>query len=132
MLEVLRRLGYLDDELNDDFSRAVRRFVSMPENSYWLRKNCKAMPKRTDTKEQVMAKLRRAFLSDDTSGQWRVWRVNPGFRHVARASPGGLSSKAECRPECRPEYPEYSDGNNDGTLRRYIERWSYGCEYLIH
>ena len=120
VLEVLRRLGYLDDELNDDFSRAVRRFVSMPENSYWLRKNCKAMPKRTDTKEQVMAKLRRAFLSDDTSGQWRVWRVNPGFRHVARASPGGLSSKAECRPE----YPEYSDGNNDGNsaeIHREVE-----------
>ncbi|CAE6969029.1 KIN10 [Symbiodinium sp. CCMP2592] len=67
VLEVLRRLGYLDDEVNNDFSRAVRRFVSQPENKYWLRKNCRAMPDDTDTKEQVMAKLRRAFLSHDTS-----------------------------------------------------------------
>ncbi|CAE7318076.1 unnamed protein product [Symbiodinium necroappetens] len=80
VLEVLRRLGYLDEELNNDFSQAVDTFVRMPENKYWLRKNCKAMPVPTDTKEQVIAKLRRAFLSNDTSGQWRV---GPGFEDVA-------------------------------------------------
>jgi len=71
VLEVLRRMGYLDEEFSNDLSEALLTFVSLPENSYWLRKNCKAMPDPTDTAEDVVVKLRRAFLSHDTSGQWR-------------------------------------------------------------
>ncbi|CAE7216472.1 unnamed protein product [Symbiodinium microadriaticum] len=71
VLEVLRRMGYLDEEFSNDLAEALLTFVSMPANSYWLRKNCKAMPDPSDTPEDVVLKLRRAFLSHDTSGQWR-------------------------------------------------------------
>ncbi|CAE7754691.1 unnamed protein product, partial [Symbiodinium sp. CCMP2456] len=71
VLEVLRRMGYLDEEFSNDLAEALLTFVSMPENSYWLRKNCKAMPDPSDTPEDVLVKLRRAFLSHDTSGHWR-------------------------------------------------------------
>ncbi|CAE6969018.1 unnamed protein product [Symbiodinium sp. CCMP2592] len=108
--EVLHRMGYLDEEFSNDLSEALLTFVSMPENSYWLRKNCKAMPDPTDTAEDVVEKLRRAFLSHDTSGQWR------------RAP--------DMRPELlRAGFLRKQHGDQSAVadaMRRYIER--YGLE----
>ena len=70
--EALTRMGYLDDLLNADLPEALLTFTNMPRNKLVLRKYCNALPSPTDTVAEVKHKLREAFMSHDSSGQWRV------------------------------------------------------------
>ena len=70
--EALRRLGYMDDDMNADLQEAMFVFVNAPTNKYTLRKPLDALPSRTDTAAEVEDKLRHAFLSHRTDGQWRI------------------------------------------------------------
>ena len=70
--QALRRLGFLDDDLNADLQEAMLVFVNGPTNKYSLRKPLDALPSPTDTAAEVEDKLRYAFLSHRTDGQWRV------------------------------------------------------------
>ena len=70
--EALTRMGYLDELFNTDLPEALLTFTNMPRNKLVLRKYCNALPYPTDTAADVEHKLRRAFMSHDTSGNWRV------------------------------------------------------------
>ncbi|CAE7346857.1 unnamed protein product [Symbiodinium sp. CCMP2592] len=68
--EALRRLGYMDDDLNTDLQEAMLMFVNASKNKYNLRKPLDALPSPTDTAAELEDKLRYAFLSHSTDGQW--------------------------------------------------------------
>ncbi|CAE7486073.1 unnamed protein product [Symbiodinium sp. CCMP2456] len=70
--QALRRLGYLDDDMNADLQEAMLVFVNAPKNKCNLRKRLDAIPSATDTAAEVENKLRYAFLSHLTDGQWHV------------------------------------------------------------
>ena len=68
--QALRRLGYVDDDLNTDLQEAMFVFVNASKNKYNLRKPLDALPSPTDTAAELEDKLRYAFLSHLTDGQW--------------------------------------------------------------
>ena len=70
--QALSMMGYLDYKLNADVAEAMLTFVNIPENKLNLRKYCDALPSPDDSASSVLAKLRRAFLSHATRGQWRL------------------------------------------------------------
>ena len=70
--QALSMMGYLDYKLNADVAEAMLTFVNVPDNKLNLRKRCDALPLPGDSASSVLAKLRRAFLSHATDGQWRV------------------------------------------------------------
>ncbi|CAE7203122.1 unnamed protein product [Symbiodinium sp. CCMP2456] len=70
--QALRRLGYMDDDMNTDLREAMFVFVNAPKSKYNLRKPLDALPSATDTAAEVEDKLRHAFLSNRTDGQWRI------------------------------------------------------------
>ncbi|CAE7538587.1 unnamed protein product [Symbiodinium sp. CCMP2592] len=70
--QALRRLGYMDNDMNADLQEAMLVFVNAPTNKYNLRKPLDVLPSPTDTAAEVEDKLRYAFLSHRTNGQWRV------------------------------------------------------------
>ena len=70
--EALRRMGYMDGSFNSDLPEALFVFVNRPEHKSTLRKTFEALPVPTDTAVDVEQKLRHAFLSNLTDGQWIV------------------------------------------------------------
>ena len=68
---VLRKLGYLDANLNKELSEAMLVFCNNAMNKHVLRK-LDALPSEADTASAVEALLRQAFLSQESSGQWHV------------------------------------------------------------
>ena len=69
--DALRRLGYLDDDLNYDLAEALFCFINAPLNKQLLRKSG-FLPPSGATKHDVVKKIRAAFLSHDHSGQWNI------------------------------------------------------------
>ena len=72
VVQALSMMGYLDYKSNADVAEAMLTFVNMPENKHRLRKYCDALPSSEDTISDVSEKLRQAFLSHGTDGQWRL------------------------------------------------------------
>ena len=68
--QALRRLGHIDDHLNADLWEAMLVFVNASKNKYNLRKPLDSLPSATDTAAELEDKLRYAFLSHSTDGQW--------------------------------------------------------------
>eukprot|EP00438_Fugacium_kawagutii_P003675 Skav224245 [mRNA] locus=scaffold939:1465982:1467977:- [translate_table: standard] len=71
--QALRRLGYLDDDLNNDLTEALFCFLNTAENKTPLRK-MGALPLSGDTSSAVCEKLRAAFLSHESRGSWQYVR----------------------------------------------------------
>ena len=69
--EVLRKLGYLDGGLNSDMSEAMLAFVNRADNKHVLRKR-DMLPSQLDSRQGVDDKLRAAFLSNCTKGEWQL------------------------------------------------------------
>ena len=80
--QVLKRLGYLDEGMNADLFEALLVFVNCADHRFALRKQVDAVPTLTDTAAEVAEKLRHAFLSHLTSGQWRVAPKNANVRSL--------------------------------------------------
>ncbi|CAE7381088.1 unnamed protein product [Symbiodinium natans] len=78
----LNRLGYMDGDMNADLSEAMLVFVNIPDNQYALRKQLDALPSQEDTTAEVESKLRHAFLSHLTHGQWRIAPKDAQVRQV--------------------------------------------------
>ena len=71
--QALRRLGYLDDDFNADFSEALFCFLNANINKGTLRKlGC--LPSSGARSPDVSKMLRTAFLSDQCSGRWQCMR----------------------------------------------------------
>ena len=69
----LRRLGYLDDDLNADLAEALFCFLNASTNKKTLRKlGC--LPSSGARSPNISKMLRAAFLSDECSGQWQYMR----------------------------------------------------------
>ena len=68
--QVLRRLGYLDDDLNADLTEALFCFVNASRNKTQLRK-MGLLPLPGATSLTVCNQLRAAFLSHECSGLWQ-------------------------------------------------------------
>ena len=68
----LRRLNFLDSEWNPNLAEAMLAFVNVSENKRRLRKQFNASPSRDDTASQVEERLRHAFLSNRSDGEWKV------------------------------------------------------------
>lgn len=71
--QTLRRLGYLDDDLNDDLGEALFCFVNAATNKQTLRR-LGFLPSSGARSSEVCEKLRAAFLSHDSNGQWQFIR----------------------------------------------------------
>ena len=69
--EALRKLGYIDDDLNDDMFEAMFCLMNASENKNSLRKQG-FLPCPTDLSRNVALKLRRAFLSNKFKGLWQI------------------------------------------------------------
>eukprot|EP00439_Symbiodinium_sp_Y106_P069479 s226_g11.t4 len=69
--EVLQKMGYLDGGLNSDLSEAMLAFVNRADNKHVLRK-CDLLPSQLDGQQDVDDKLRAAFLSHRTKGNWQL------------------------------------------------------------
>ena len=72
-VEALNRLGYLDHDSNADEHEAMSCFVNVSKNKHVLMK-LDLLPTASDNSKDVKDKLREAFLSNRTSGQWILWR----------------------------------------------------------
>ena len=71
--QVLRRLGYLDDDLNDDLTEALFCFVNASYNKTKLRK-VGLLPLPGASSPNICNLLRAAFLSHECPGQWQSIR----------------------------------------------------------
>jgi hypothetical protein len=71
--QFLRRLGYLDNDLNDDFPEAVFCFLNAGLNKTKLRL-IGALPGSGARSSDVCKNLRAAFLAHDSPGQWQYIR----------------------------------------------------------
>ena len=69
--QALMKLGFLDNELNADFSEAMFVFVNLSEHKKGLRK-LGLLPDPDDKSTDVDEKLHAAFLSTKSAGQWRM------------------------------------------------------------
>ena len=66
----LRKLGYVDKHLNKDKAEAMLVFANMNGNKRILR-DTESLPDPSDTPDMVHDKLRRAFISNASSGNWQ-------------------------------------------------------------
>eukprot|EP00913_Durusdinium_trenchii_P022621 g21244.t1 len=73
--EALRKLGYMDDEFNQDLREAMFCFVNSNDNKNHLRK-MSLLPVPGDSLQDVERKLHRAFVSHGSQGRWQ--RKNGG------------------------------------------------------
>lgn len=71
--QVLRRLGYLDDDLNDDLPDALFCFLNASWNKFNLRQ-LGMLPGSGSHWRDVDQKLHAAFLSNESKGNWQVMR----------------------------------------------------------
>ena len=78
---VLRRLGYLDDDLNSDLAEAMIVFINMSDNKHCLRK-LGMLPSSNDTPPEVEDRLRAAFLSHQSAGLWQGAPMDGRVRQV--------------------------------------------------
>ena len=82
--QVLRRLGYLDDDLNDDLTEALFCFVNASFNKKALRK-VGLLPLPGARSLNVCNQLRAAFLSHECSGQWQhIKKEEDSMRPILR------------------------------------------------
>ena len=93
--QVLRRLGYLDDDLNADLTEALFCFVNASLNKTQLRK-VGLLPLPGARSLNVCNTLRAAFLSHECSGQWQHIRkeadsMGPILRVLRKAKVLGRS-----------------------------------------
>lgn len=70
----LRKLGYLDDELNSDLNEALHYFINTTRNKKTLRK-LQVTVDSDDASSNIISKLRRAFLSNFGIGEWQICRA---------------------------------------------------------
>lgn len=82
--QALRRLGYLDDELNADLPEAMLCFVNASKNKTALRKQG-FLPAQGATNSNIQAKLREAFLSTSFTGVWQVSKGDGAMQDIQRA-----------------------------------------------
>ena len=95
-IQALRKLGYLDGNLNSDVTEAVLAFVNRPANKHTLRK-LEMLPVAMDKLSDVDEKLRAAFLSHAAKGHWQVPAQDLEVRQLLQRL-GFLSSSAN-RPK---------------------------------
>eukprot|EP00438_Fugacium_kawagutii_P003678 Skav224248 [mRNA] locus=scaffold939:1520066:1521858:- [translate_table: standard] len=72
-VRALRRLGYLDDNLNNDLTEALFCFLNSSVNKHTLRR-VEALPNSGDRSSTVCEKLRAGFLSHGSPGSWQYMR----------------------------------------------------------
>ena len=72
----LRRLRYLDDALNTDMPEAMFLFMNSTANKGRLRKSG-WLPRPSDERLDVDGNLRKAFVSNATTGMWQVADNSP-------------------------------------------------------
>ena len=95
--EALRRLGYMDNDMNTNLQEAMLVFVNAANHKYKLRKQLDSLPTETDTAAEVEDKLRHAFLSHLTDGQWRLPRSDVEIRKRLCKEGFLLDTEATCR-----------------------------------
>ena len=88
---VLRRLGYLDDDLNDNLEEAQFCFLNSSNNKHTLRKSA-MLPGSGNTSQKVLESLRAAFLSNRSQGHWYIPRPRPSTLVLKALMQEGLLS----------------------------------------
>ena len=69
VMDVLRKLGYLDDSFNSDPFEALLVFINATQNKQNLRK-LDAMPADEDSCSTIQSKLHKALMCGSLPGQW--------------------------------------------------------------
>ena len=81
IVQVLKRLGYLDDDLNADEREALFCFANTLHNKHTLRK-LELLPDPSDRSQDVKEKLRAAFFSYACPGQWQAFNSSDAAAEV--------------------------------------------------
>ena len=114
----LTRLGYLDKDMNADLLEAMLVFVNAPANQFALRKQTDALPTLQDTAAEVEEKLRHAFLSHLTDGQWRIAPKDVQVRQLLHKC-GLLSTAKAARTEVFRAMRRYAKQHHLPEMRTY-------------
>ena len=118
VLQALRNLGYMDEDMNSDMQEAMLVFINMPDNQYKLRKQLDALPTLEDTAAEVKEKLRYAFLSHLTDGRWRTAPKDTYVRdHLCKQ--GFLSSSKATSTDVFLAMAEYSVKHHLPEMKTY-------------
>ena len=96
--QALSRLGFLDSQWNPSLAEAMLAFVNVADNKKLLRKQFDALPSCDDTASQVEERLRYAFLSNGSSGQWGISPKDGAAREIL-CREGFLPTEAAARFE---------------------------------
>ena len=115
----LKRLGYMDDNMNSDLCEAMLVFMNAPDNRYTLRKSLDTLPTLEYTFAEAEEKLRGAFLSHRTDAQWRTaprdgevrnLLQKHGFLTTAKAAPKDVfhAMTRYARKQYLPEMKTYN------------------------
>ena len=114
----LTQLGYLDDEMNADVLEAMLVFVNIADNRNALRKQVGVLPTLGDSPAEVEEKLRHAFLSHLTDGQWRTAPKDGDVRKLLRDK-GFLDSANTTRQDVFQAMAEFARQHRLPKMKTY-------------
>ena len=116
--QALKKLGFLDSKWNSDMSEALLAFFNVAENKQILRKQFDALPSNDDTASHVEDTLRHAFLSNDSSGQWRIAPKDSAEREIL-CKEGFLDTKDASKGKVLKALKKYASKHQLPTMRNY-------------
>ncbi|CAE7359322.1 unnamed protein product [Symbiodinium natans] len=116
--EALESLGYMDRQWNTDLSEAMLTFLNVTDNKKILRKQFEALPSPQDTMPEVRARLRSAFLSNGSDGEWRIAPKDTAVRKFLH-SKGLLGSEGASRRIVFRAMKKYAKKRNFSTMQNY-------------
>ena len=116
-MNVLRRLGYLDDCTNLDLNEALLVFLNLTDNKRNLRK-AGMLPDIKDSHHEIQRKINQALLSEQTHGNWSLAPRDMEVRYQLVAA--GLLHKAEQpREEVLTAMQEYTRRHGLRAMNSY-------------
>ena len=115
--EALRRLGFLDNQLNADLFEAMLVFANVATNKKLLRK-LGALPEQGEPIGQLEDKFKHAFLSSCTSGQWQVAPSDSQLRKTFVRS-NRIADESASREEVLAAMQEYSKKKGLPRMKTY-------------
>ena len=116
-MNVLRRLGYLDNCWNLDLNEALLVFLNLTDNKRNLRK-AGMLPDMKDSHHEIQMKINQALLSEQAHGNWSLAPRDMEVRYQLVAA--GLLHKAEQpREEVLTAMQEYTRRHGLRAMKSY-------------
>ncbi|CAJ1394062.1 unnamed protein product [Effrenium voratum] len=118
VMQVLSKLGYLDNDLNPDLHDSLLAFCNKTDNKRHLRK-LSLLPESGEGPAGVLDKLRQAFLSDQCQGTWNLPAGDRVVRQVLRKE-GILRNEEASKLEVLEAMKEHFWKNGWPAKKNYV------------